>query len=610
MCLVSSSSCGFASSTGASGYIQNQNGVAQAANFWTNGSGRVDGGFEASGGAVSLNNASNFVTNINTGGSNGAVNIGSSSAGAISLYTGSASGISLTTHNASGGVKIQSATNSATAFQVQTALGGNVISIDTINSRIGVHDASPQTALQLASTDVVQIGRTTDSNYLQLTANDVIFSRNGNAYLTNEGSGGNQALRIGTGVISSNNRGITVDGNNVVGIGLSGTTWFSGFTSSLMVGGTAGGSSCGSEGCPVIQINAGATNGNRWGVGVGGTGAINFMTENSGVISTRLAISNTGTLTLPGISTGTGTVACVDGSSNLVKSATSACVNPSSIAYKDNVAGIQNALDVVGALRPVSFDWKASTGYSAANGSSRDFGFIAQEVDAVLPELVAHDPTGLATGMSYVGVIPFAIAGIQQQQQQIDHLSGLVESLQASVQAVAKGARSSQADIATANLNASVAVHTGSLTVTDDATLAALRVGGNVTIQENLAVYGTTTTQNIVVNGHVITAGDAPVVKALPAAGQSATVLIDGNDSAGTITITAGDAAGLDGDVAAVSFDKRFTKTPKIVLSASDREAATLQSYTTRQSAEGFAVGVVSQLVPGKKYSFNYFVAE
>jgi len=81
--------------------------------------------------------------------------------------------------------------------------------------------------------------------------------------------------------------------------------------------------------------------------------------------------------------------------------------------------------------RPVSFYWK-----DAPTGDRRRIGFVAQELQTVLPEVV-RDKEWVATdeatdagewkpaerlGVAYVEIIPVAVAAIQEQQRQIEDL--------------------------------------------------------------------------------------------------------------------------------------------------------------------------------------------
>ncbi len=66
-------------------------------------------------------------------------------------------------------------------------------------------------------------------------------------------------------------------------------------------------------------------------------------------------------------------------------------------------------------LRPVSYRWK-DPAFGAAG-----LGLIAQEVEPVVPELVARgqDEAGLLS-LNYTGLIPVLIKAVQEQQAQKD----------------------------------------------------------------------------------------------------------------------------------------------------------------------------------------------
>ncbi len=88
--------------------------------------------------------------------------------------------------------------------------------------------------------------------------------------------------------------------------------------------------------------------------------------------------------------------------------------DPSDINLKQNVLNINNSLSKILQLRPVSFEWKN-------NGESSQ-GFIAQEVETVLPELVGQNPGG-TKGLYTTRFIPYLVKAIQEQQTMINSLS-------------------------------------------------------------------------------------------------------------------------------------------------------------------------------------------
>ena len=85
--------------------------------------------------------------------------------------------------------------------------------------------------------------------------------------------------------------------------------------------------------------------------------------------------------------------------------------------FKENIQPLQKALDKITRLQGVSFDWKADQGGKA------DIGFIAEEVEKVVPELVSWDEKHeLVHGVKYANVVAVAVEGIKEQQKQIESL--------------------------------------------------------------------------------------------------------------------------------------------------------------------------------------------
>jgi hypothetical protein len=81
---------------------------------------------------------------------------------------------------------------------------------------------------------------------------------------------------------------------------------------------------------------------------------------------------------------------------------------------KDNIKPITNALSDVTQLEGVSFDWK-DTG-------TRGHGFIAQQVEPILPDLVNTDEDTGMKSVNYIGMIGHLVEAIKEQQEQIDAL--------------------------------------------------------------------------------------------------------------------------------------------------------------------------------------------
>ena len=105
----------------------------------------------------------------------------------------------------------------------------------------------------------------------------------------------------------------------------------------------------------------------------------------------------------------------------------------SDATLKENVSNLTNALDKVQQIRGVEFDWKQE--YIDAKGGEDDYflrkhdvGVIAQEVEAVLPEVVGTRADGVKA-VKYDRLTALLIEAIKDQQSQIDELRSTIEEL-------------------------------------------------------------------------------------------------------------------------------------------------------------------------------------
>jgi len=88
---------------------------------------------------------------------------------------------------------------------------------------------------------------------------------------------------------------------------------------------------------------------------------------------------------------------------------------------KTNIQPVQNALDKVKSLQGVTYDWKS-------DGSS-DIGFIAQEVEKIVPQIVKSNGKEGSYGMNYSRVTALLVEGIKEQQAQIEKLKSALASI-------------------------------------------------------------------------------------------------------------------------------------------------------------------------------------
>ena len=91
-------------------------------------------------------------------------------------------------------------------------------------------------------------------------------------------------------------------------------------------------------------------------------------------------------------------------------------VETSSIAFKENVEPIDNALDKIMQLVGVTYDRK--------DNSEHEAGLIAEDVYKILPDLVSLDESGNPHGIKYTKLGAYLIESIKSLKAEIDRLKG------------------------------------------------------------------------------------------------------------------------------------------------------------------------------------------
>lgn len=99
----------------------------------------------------------------------------------------------------------------------------------------------------------------------------------------------------------------------------------------------------------------------------------------------------------------------------------------SDIRLKTDVKPIEDGLDRVMRLRAVSFRWKDPGAHGGEAGLQR--GFIAQEVEKVLPEWVGVDEKGIKT-VNYNGIDALLVESVQRLKAENDALRDRVRKLE------------------------------------------------------------------------------------------------------------------------------------------------------------------------------------
>jgi hypothetical protein len=107
----------------------------------------------------------------------------------------------------------------------------------------------------------------------------------------------------------------------------------------------------------------------------------------------------------------------------------------SDVRWKKNILPLNNALDTVTNLQGVSFDWRSDEFPERHFASGRQLGFIAQEVEKVLPDIV-HTASDGFKSLSYDKMTVVLVEAVKQQQEQISALKEENDSLKARIERI------------------------------------------------------------------------------------------------------------------------------------------------------------------------------
>jgi hypothetical protein len=98
----------------------------------------------------------------------------------------------------------------------------------------------------------------------------------------------------------------------------------------------------------------------------------------------------------------------------------------SSRRFKTNIQPLQDALGRIKALQVVTYERKSD--------GKREIGVVAEDVDRVIPEVVAHDPeTQEVQGVDYSRLVALLIEAVKSQQGEIERLKAQVAQLTSNI---------------------------------------------------------------------------------------------------------------------------------------------------------------------------------
>lgn len=109
--------------------------------------------------------------------------------------------------------------------------------------------------------------------------------------------------------------------------------------------------------------------------------------------------------------------------------------NSSDQRLKDDVRPLENGVSTLMQLKSYeylkypSLDWKNSKNTSRI-GPVHEYGFIAQEIQEILPHLVSAHGEEEILAVNYIGLIPHTVKAIQEQQETIEAQASKISSLE------------------------------------------------------------------------------------------------------------------------------------------------------------------------------------
>lgn len=247
-----------------------------------------------------------------------------------------------------------------------------------------------------ASTIAVSVGGADRMDYNISYANGWAFGGNGGTQVlggfkasasTSFGANADTAMSWqGAGIIAANNVGVF--------------SWTSGATATS---GTDTGLSRDSAG--VIDVGTGAQGSTA--------GSLKFttMTASGSIINTGITSD----------ATHTDATICEDTTTHQFyfgSGAAGICLGTSSLRYKTDVASLDRGLADVMRTETISYHYRPGYG----DPSRLLYGFAAEQMEQVMPELVGHDGDGLPNSVDWAGIVPVLVRAIQQQQLEIKQL--------------------------------------------------------------------------------------------------------------------------------------------------------------------------------------------
>ena len=103
--------------------------------------------------------------------------------------------------------------------------------------------------------------------------------------------------------------------------------------------------------------------------------------------------------------------------------------------YKKNITPVSDTQEKLSELNPVNYDMRGDAFPSKGFNDKKQWGFIAQEVEKIMPELIHADKDGYRS-MNYTGISPLLTKAVQEQQEEIDSQQKESDALKSQLQMI------------------------------------------------------------------------------------------------------------------------------------------------------------------------------
>lgn len=150
----------------------------------------------------------------------------------------------------------------------------------------------------------------------------------------------------------------------------------------------------------------------------GANGDIRFNTAGYGAANQRMLIASSGAITLANLA-GTGSRAVLADASGVLSAPVS------DFSVKENIKPLENGLELLMKFKPSTFEYKEGW---KNYGQGTQVGFIAQDIQQVLPNSVFRTPSTGKLGYNEIDLIPVMVKAMQEMQKEIDDLKQQIKN--------------------------------------------------------------------------------------------------------------------------------------------------------------------------------------